>query len=384
MVAMMVIACASALVGRVARRGLAAVDAAERATASEAWEKAAANAMTTAAKEDAEIGEGELVIGDAGVAYVARGWNAERRLIGEDKIEAIWEGPAAENERGELEATPPKGALLVLHGCHHSARDWFANNTKCESCRGLAQEMSITRMALARGYVVIAVSSFGTCWSESADVPRVEQVLNVFFNETALTNLPLYAFGASSGGSFVGLLPQLQLPVKPSGLIIQIAPGPTLEHTPRSELSKYPPTVFSHMPRDSRTGEFIGQSIGDFKKAGVLVKESPLRERIINDDYFYRESFGKISEEESASITGVLRSFNMLDANGKLTEDPRSFDDDHVDVLKRHSPEWDSLLPDQSDIRELLNVAYATHELSAETFARDFRWLIQQSSKHVR
>ena len=160
------------------------------------------------------------------MAYVSRGWNAERRLIGEEKVEAIWEGPASTNKNGELEATKPKGALLALHGCHHSAKDFFANNTKCTECRGLAQEMVITRTALNKGYVVIAISSFGTCWSKDIDAPRVKAVLDVFFNDTALSHLPLYAFGASSGGSFVGMLPQLELKQKLSGLIIQIAPGP--------------------------------------------------------------------------------------------------------------------------------------------------------------
>merc|ERR1712159_479337 len=249
-------------------------------------------------------------------------------------VEAIWEGPASTNKNGELEATKPKGALLALHGCHHSAKDFFANNTKCTECRGLAQEMVITRTALNKGYVVIAISSFGTCWSKDIDAPRVKAVLDVFFNDTALSHLPLYAFGASSGGSFVGMLPQLELKQKLSGLIIQIAPGPPVES--KAELASYPPTVFSHMPRDERTAKFVAST---------------------------------------------LRSFNLLDKSNKLTEDPRNFDDDHVEMLKRHAPEWDSLLTDKSDIRELLNVAYAMHELSAEHFAHDLAWLIRSSAR---
>ena len=146
----------------------------------------------TATLREDEAVEPELRVGDRSVAYVAKGWNAERRLIGDDKIEAIWEGPAAENEAGEFEATKPKGALLALHGCHHSAKDFFATNTKCTQCRGLAQEMAITRTALNRGYVVLAISSLGTCWSKDIDAPRVQAVLDVFYNDTALSDLPLF------------------------------------------------------------------------------------------------------------------------------------------------------------------------------------------------
>jgi len=323
--------------------------------------------------------ERDLLIGDKSVAYVSRGWNAERRLIGEEKVEAIWEGPASTNENGELEATKPKGALLALHGCHHNAKDFFANNTKCTECRGLAQEMAITRTALSKGYVVIAISSFGTCWSKDIDAPRVKAVLDVFFNDTALSHLPLYAFGASSGGSFVGILPQLKLKQRLSGLIIQIAPGPTVES--KRELAAYPPTVFSHMPRDGRTAEFVASSIQEFRKAGVRVIESRLEPRAVEDGFFYQHSFGKITEDESAALRATLRSFNLLDKNDKLTEDPRLFDEDHVEMLKRHAPEWDSLLADKSDIRELLNVAYAMHELSAEHFAHDFAWLTRSNAR---
>ena len=336
----------------------------------------------TATLREDEAVEPELRVGDRSVAYVAKGWNAERRLIGDDKIEAIWEGPAAENEAGEFEATKPKGALLALHGCHHSAKDFFATNTKCSQCRGLAQEMAITRTALNRGYVVLAISSLGTCWSKDIDAPRVQAVLDVFYNDTALSDLPLFAFGASSGGSFVGAMPQMQLTPKAAGLIIQIAPGPTASGVGGDVLADYPPTVFSHMPRDARTAEFVAASITDFRDAGVRMIESRLEPRAIDDGYFYEQSFGRISEEESAAMVASLRSFNLIDAQGLLTEDPRAFDDDHIVMLKRHAPEWDSLLADQSDTRELLNVAFATHELSAQDFSKNFAWLVR-SHAHV-
>lgn len=358
--------------------------AASEAVIKEATARAEADAEaapSSGAFTEDEAVEKELVIGDASVAYVAKGWNAERRLIGEEKIEAIWEGPAKEDDAsGELHAAQPEGALLVLHGCHHSAKDYFANNAKCTECKGLPQEMMITRTALNHGYVVIAISSFGTCWSAEIDGPRVREVLKAFYNETALSNLPLYAFGASSGGSFVGMLPTILPHRTLSGLIVQISPVAVT----RDELKAYPPTVFSHMPRDERTAEFIAKNIEQFKKAGVTTIESRLKPRAIDPDYFYQESFGKITQDESAAMLNTLSTFNLVDNDGYLTDDPRSFDDDHVNALRLHAPEWDSLLPDQSDVRELLNVAYATHELSSEDFTRNFGWLIRTHRQRVK
>lgn len=334
-------------------------------------------------EEDLAV-EPELTIGDTSVAYVAKGWNAERRLIGESKIEAIWEGPAATNANGELTATKPRGVLLALHGCKHSAKDFFANNTKCTECRGLAQEMAITRTALSRRFVVIAISSFGTCWSRDVDGPRVDEVLETFFSDDALKDLPLYAFGASSGGSFVSELPFITHAAQIAGLIIQIAPGPRLsEMTPTSDLARYPPTVFSHMPRDERTAEFVKMSIEDLRFAGVKVLESKLNPRAITPQYFYKESFGKISTTESEALRGSLKSFNLIDKDDLLTEDPRAFDTIHVDMLATHAPAWDTMLPDMSDVRELLNVAHATHELSAQDFAANLAWLIRAHNAHT-
>lgn len=366
------------------RASASAVDASASMASSSATKVVGADGDATAAlssfEEDLAV-EPELTIGDTSVAYVAKGWNAERRLIGESKIEAIWEGPAATNANGELTATKPRGVLLALHGCKHSAKDFFANNTKCTECRGLAQEMAITRTALSRRFVVIAISSFGTCWSRDVDGPRVDEVLETFFSDDALKDLPLYAFGASSGGSFVSELPFITHAAQIAGLIIQIAPGPRLsEMTPTSDLARYPPTVFSHMPRDERTAEFVKMSIEDLRFAGVKVLESKLNPRAITPQYFYRESFGKIKTTESEALRGSLKSFNLIDKDDLLTEDPRAFDTIHVDMLATHAPAWDTMLPDMSDVRELLNVAHATHELSAQDFAANLAWLIRAHS----
>jgi alpha-beta hydrolase superfamily lysophospholipase len=72
-----------------------------------------------------------------------------------------------------------------------------------------AEETALVHKALKRGYVVVAVSSVGRCWSGAADAPRVKRAIDavVAKNNAQLAGKPVFAFGASSGGAFVGILP---------------------------------------------------------------------------------------------------------------------------------------------------------------------------------
>ena len=297
-----------------------------------------------------------------GVGVVSTG--VTRKIIGDGGVEAIWDVPP-----------DAKGTVLALHGCSHDARDWFSSD-QCSECRGLAQELQITNAALDAGYALLAVSSMGHCWSQE-DVPRLASALDTYHEANrGMTRQPLYVFGASSGGSLAGLLPRVQLPKRVDGLIIQIMAGPT-----GGGLDGYPPTVMSHMPKDARTAEYVKASIAELKAAGVKTVEHVLDQRRITDTFFERESSGRIRPSESAGLYVSLRDeLGVLDADGHLTTDPRAFSDSQVEKLrKRVDRSRDSLVPDESDVREILNVAYAMHELSAQDFTKNLQWLIDAS-----
>ena len=69
-----------------------------------------------------------------------------------------------------------------------------------------------------------------------------------------------------------------------------------------------------------------------------------------------------------------------MDADGHLTTDPRAFSDEQVETLRTCvDRNRDSFVPDESDVREILNVAYAMHELSAQDFTKNLQWLIDAS-----
>lgn len=71
---------------------------------------------------------------------------------------------------------------------------------------GLPEEVRMSTGFLRQQYAVVAVSSLEQCWGNE-DVDRVKKVLGVVQNDLLSgargRNLPMYAVGASSGGSFV-------------------------------------------------------------------------------------------------------------------------------------------------------------------------------------
>jgi hypothetical protein len=89
------------------------------------------------------------------------------------------------------------------------------------SVRPYPEETRLVGKALERGYAVVAVSSVGRCWSAPADGPRVKAALSDITSKNAdLAGKPIFAFGASSGGAFVGALPFI---TAVDGVIAQIS-----------------------------------------------------------------------------------------------------------------------------------------------------------------
>lgn len=182
---------------------------------------------------------------------------------------AVWQFPPAaalvavdkEKEKGggngrEGPTAPsPRGLYLLFHGCNHDPLDFFA----------LPEDRRVTRHLLARGYVVLALGSLDRrgrrCWGhawppeENPDLVHTVIALNDFYKKFPQTkSLPLFAFGASSGGAFATLLPAADGP-RPRGLAVQISAGHT--KAIQEEHKSFPPTVFVHMPRDEQTAALV-------------------------------------------------------------------------------------------------------------------------------
>lgn len=128
-------------------------------------------------------------------------------------LDTLWQLPPGANR---------SGVLFFAHGCSHSATDFWPSRLQggweCPECLGLPEELIIRRIALARGYAFVAISSLDRddrCWGTtmnvkaSQDGQHVPKVLATVVKEEGLEGLPLYAAGASSGGAFALMLPHL-------------------------------------------------------------------------------------------------------------------------------------------------------------------------------
>ena len=186
------------------------------------------------------------------VALLACGMSAARRVDNATYdastlgAEAMWQIPRN-----------AKQILFVAHGCQHSATDFWAPTAQCPQCLGLPEEVRITKQALEEGFAVIAISSndrdFSRCWNFDVDGPRVKVAIERFRAAHGLQDLPLVAFGASSGGAFVLQLAAI-MPV--AAVVSQIMAIP-----PSMLPSPMPPTLFVHMAKDQRTAALVDKCV---------------------------------------------------------------------------------------------------------------------------
>ena len=305
-------------------------------------------------------------------------------------MEVVWQRPPT---------STPRGTLFLAHGCNHAATDFFPRSERCRHCVGLPEETSLVDKALKRGYAVVAVSSVGRCWSGATDGPRVKSALDALFAKNTnapLVGKPVFAFGASSGGAFVGILPFI---TSVDGIIAQISSVRLPKLSDKSSLTQelraqggrgdFPPVVFSRMSRDELTGKLVDSAKTYLKGMEVPVRVTVLKPLPIHEKFFSERVRGQgrqggevspaegaaedaVNAETSAAMARALRRAELVDESGYLKEDPRA--SEWREVLAPMA-RTDSLQPDKSALSEVLNVAYALHELSADGFDEDVAWL---------
>ena len=289
-------------------------------------------------------------------------------------------------------STGPRALCLLIHGCAHDALDWFPKSENCPECRGLPVEVQLSHLAYEQNMAVLAISSAHGCWQRNPDASRVYKVLKKFSEKDGLDigdladkeHVDVYAFGASSGGTFVShVLPQIfddhfgHLKMRLKGVISQIAPPPEVE-------TIGVPMVFSHMPKDERIARAVRHVMEEMKKSSdVPVKESELHPMKFHGTFFRDNAPpGYYETHESENMFEALKKNGYLDEEGHLKEDPRR--SNWRDVVCG-SLEENKLAPDspcennKSWTSELMNVAWASHEMRVDTFAEDLKFLLEAS-----
>lgn len=288
-----------------------------------------------------------------------------------EPIEVLWQRPS-----GSVRAV-----VLLLHGCAHQGTDWWPRE-HCAHCLGLPEEIRILRRVLSRGYMAVAVTSIDResgCWT-LPDLDRVEEALAHVYNSEGLASaFPLFAFGASSGGAFVGKLADTAV-VGRTLLRCRIPQIMATPGTPRFSTTfqngehdswPAPPTLFIHMPVDSRTAHRVSTSLDELWAGSVTAAELKCVPLPITDTFFSSRIDG-ISDRQSQKLANVLRDNGFLDEQGYLREDPRGFFDWRDALWSTGVPEEldDSLEPDGSKLNEEMNLAWAAHEMCA-TFVEE-------------
>ncbi len=298
--------------------------------------------------------------------------NGTYEVIPKNYIEVVYQLPPQQ---------PIKGIVLLAHGCSHSATDWWPKSSSCESCIGLPIERTIVEEALRNGYIAVAQSSHNRkrkCW-DSADSPRVVVALQHLIAKFNLpSNIFVHLLGASSGGGFVGKLALQTLregiiPLKIASAVVQVMSLRIEPH--KNSNQKIPGILFVHMERDTYTSEAISEIMSS--KPIPTLKEIVASPLPLVDTYFY--DHGKhLNKEDSTKLVRAFIDEGFVDRNTKhLKEDPRGSDWRRVahKTLPDLIPLYDSMVADQSGISELLNVAWAMHEITDEQIIQTFQFM---------
>jgi len=361
--------------------------------------------------DQGEIGKASKnVLVESSSSFLSGGIIGHRETI--EGRDVLWASPK-DNPRdkgdGGTDANLPsiQGLLFLAHGCQHSSLDWFSKSPDCKDCMGLPEERAIVQTALDMGLVTIAMSSsnFSTkCWSGS-DVTPVSLVLNELWHRfsqaqeqeestPSSSRLPLYAFGASSGGAFVSSLAgplQSRFGIHLDGFISQIAAQLPLL---RQEIvDPHLCRVYVTMDKDERVNraaqarvdkcQTIETGVGNKNfdpenepEPQTHCKQIKLPSLPIFSSYFASRIDG-ISQAESEEMVATLRTAGLLDlSTSELIEDPRKSYKKWSNALRLASlkatslmvfeKRGDALFADKSPIFEAMNVAWGFHEMTRD------------------
>jgi len=282
----------------------------------------------------------------------------------------------------EFPAGTPRGIVFVAHGCSHSATDWFPPSPHCPQCLGLPEERSLVRAVLEHRFIALSISSqnrMNRCWRAPSDSDPVRQILVDFKKEHHIESLPVYAFGASSGGSFVGSMAidaEIVSAVNLKGVVVQIS---TIGLDPDKVADALAvPVLFVPMTRDLRTLHIVQRQIEFLKKSdpGSLSAICQVGPIPIDPLFFHHRIGGKLTAEISQKIYGALKQNGYLDAEGLVVEDPRRSSWRDIVAQSAGLQTFDGLKADESAISEEMNVAFSMHELTSQCNEEMMRFIL--------
>jgi len=271
--------------------------------------------------------------------------------VNEDSLEFVYEALP--------EGRKVNGLVFLAHGCSHSGTDWWDKSERCPKCIGLPEEKVIVARLVEEGYVPLAVSSqdrLGSrCWHEN-DIKPVLQAVKIVREKLGLSTEPLFAFGASSGGTFVS-----RLGTDPSRGFMVTAPQLLIDAHPTKADERASSIYFTYMAR-SGSQKMYERVVEEYRKFGYNIRSRFLSPLPITPTFF-ADRIESISPKTSSLMVVALQEAELIDESGMLLENPRG--SPWRKCLQKFAMS-DSLVADVSPISEVMNVAFAQHEMSSE------------------
>lgn len=252
----------------------------------------------------------------------------------------------------------------------------------------MPEEMRISRALLADNWVVYAMSSkqreHPKSWSFETDGPRVVKAVATFRARHNLSARPVIALGVSAGGALALKLPQL---MAVDAVVSQIMALPATELKSRDS-SPFPPTLFIHMSRDGQgpitTTSHVAACVAELTRRGVKASDV-LASPLPITSTFFSDRIEYCPEELSLGVRSALSKGGILDDADMLIDDPR-VSRKWCDVLLADTEVAtrlpgieqgvpDALTADLSPVGEVLNTAYAQHEITADHMQPTLEWI---------
>ena len=241
------------------------------------------------------------------------------------------------------------GVLIVAHGCSHSATDWWRKSITCPTCIGLPLEQGIIRMAIHKNMAVMAISSIdrvNKCWVYKHDRMRVIKAIRYIYTKITTSvdgsKVPLYLFGVSSGGSFVGTFAQeaKSARLQVSAICVQV-----MFVRIHRESATMVPTIFVHMPLDTRTAHMISKVVMLMnERSPNSAVEMRCEKKELTSTYFFEHS-AALNKEDSATLVLALATAGYLSSAHTLIDDPRGTQWREVSTsLYQIEPKYSTLL----------------------------------------
>ncbi|XAR48373.1 hypothetical protein NMG60_11031186 [Bertholletia excelsa] len=293
------------------------------------------------------------------VEFVRQKWNSFESLVHLDPTvevrngtDVIWQIPDS-----------PKALLFIAHGCNGRALNFWDKSPKCPECIGLPEERLIVLHALARKFAVLAISSFGDCWTFGKERMVIKGIIEWWVEKFNFGKLPIVALGASSGGYFASVL---ATDMRFSSITIMIAEGLFDQMDIKKD---YPPTLFVHMPKDEARKPKIDANLKILKDEGVNVAEIKCMEFPLSPNLLGDRIPG-LDKTISKKFYDLFRKKGFIDKNGYMKADGRAL------PLKAAIKESRVLTDMQllHHIQEELNLAYAYHEMTSLQSELIFDW----------